>query len=62
MTKWLKKKNPTGEHVTPYYNTNLREGHDAMVKAWRSADFLIPLDAGFSENYHVSPLSILGHC
>ena len=22
----------------------------------------IPLGAGFSEKYHVSPLSILGHC
>ena len=35
-----------------------------MVKAWRSADvrFRIPLGAGFSEKYHVSPLSILGQC
>ena len=24
--------------------------------------FRIPLGAGFSEKYHVSPLSILGHC
>ena len=24
--------------------------------------FRIPLSAGFSEKYHVSPLSILGHC
>ena len=24
--------------------------------------FQIPLDAGFSEKYHVSSLSILGHC
>ena len=24
--------------------------------------FQIPLDAGFLEKYHVSPLSILGHC
>ena len=45
-----------------------REGHGAMVGAWRSADgtgavrFRIPLGAGFSEKYHVSPLSILGHC
>ena len=24
--------------------------------------FRIPLGTGFSEKYHVSPLSILGHC
>ena len=24
--------------------------------------FRIPLGAGFSEKYHISPLSILGHC
>ena len=24
--------------------------------------FRIPVGAGFSEKYHVSPLSILGHC
>ena len=39
-----------------------------MVRAWRSADVAAcravsnPIGAGFSEKYHISPLSILGHC
>ena len=39
-----------------------------MVRAWRSANvaaavrFRIPLGAELSEGYHVSPLSIFGHC
>ena len=50
------------------YKYNPREGHGAMVRAWRSADVAACravsnlLGAGFSEKYHVSPLSILGHC
>ena len=39
-----------------------------MVKAWHSAmslptvQFRTLLGAGFSEKYHVSPLSLLAHC
>ena len=39
-----------------------------LVKAWRSAEVAVCravsnlLGAEFSEKYHVSPLSILGHC
>ena len=39
-----------------------------MVRPWRSADVAAcravsnPLGARFSEKYHVSLLSILGHC
>ena len=41
-----------------------------MVRAWRSADVAacraVPnptcIGAEFSKKYHVSPLSILGHC
>ena len=40
-----------------------REGHGAMVREWSCAmRFQTPLDAEISEKYHVSPISILGHC
>ena len=44
-----------------------REGRGTMVRARSFANvnacvgFQIPLRAGFSKKYHVSPLSILGH-
>ena len=34
----------------------------ALPMSLPAVRFLIPLGAGFSEKYHVSPLSILGHC
>ena len=34
----------------------------ALPMSLSAVRFRIPLDAGFSEKYHVSPLSILGHC
>ena len=33
----------------------------ALPMSLHAARFRIPLGAGFSEKYHVSPLSILGH-
>ena len=33
----------------------------ALPMSLPAVRFRIPLDAGFSEKYHVSPLSILGH-
>ena len=34
----------------------------ALPMSLPAARFRIPLGAGFSEKYNVSPLSILGHC
>ena len=34
----------------------------ALPMSLPAVRFQIPLRAGFSEKYHVSPLSILGHC
>ena len=34
----------------------------ALPMSLPAVRFRIPLGAGFSEKYHVSPLSILGHC
>ena len=34
----------------------------ALPMSLPAARFRIPLGAEFSEKYHVSPLSILGHC
>ena len=34
----------------------------ALQMSLPAVRFRIPLGAGFSEKYHVSPLSILGHC
>ena len=34
----------------------------ALSMSLPAVRFRIPLAAGFSEKYHVSPLSILGHC
>ena len=34
----------------------------ALPKSLPAVRFGTPLGAGFSYNYHVSPLSILGHC
>ena len=34
----------------------------ALPMSLSAVRFRIPLDAGFSEKDHVSPLSILGHC
>ena len=45
-----------------------RYGHGVMVKlgalpmSLPAVRFRIPLGAGISEKYHVSPFSILGHC
>ena len=33
----------------------------ALLMSLPAVRFLIPLGAGFSKKYHVSPLSILGH-
>ena len=33
----------------------------ALPRSLPAVRFRIPLGAGFSEKYHVSPLSILGH-
>ena len=35
---------------------------DALLMSLPAVRFRIPLGAGFSEKYNVSPLSILGHC
>ena len=35
---------------------------DAVPMTLPAVQFRIPLGTGFSEKYHVSPLSILGHC
>ena len=46
----------------------IREGHGEMVREGRlsmsllAARFRTPLGARFLEKYHVTPLSILGHC
>ena len=34
----------------------------ALLMSLPAVRFRIPLGAGFSEKYHVSPLSKLGHC
>ena len=34
----------------------------ALPMSLPAVRFQIPFGAGFSEKYHVSPLSILGHC
>ena len=34
----------------------------ALPMSLPAVRFRIPLGAGFSEKYHVSPFSILGHC
>ena len=34
----------------------------ALAMSLPAVRFRIPLGAGFSEKYHVSPLSILEHC
>ena len=34
----------------------------ALLMSLPAVRFRIPLGAGFLEKYHVSPLSILGHC
>ena len=34
----------------------------ALPMSLPAVQFRIPLGAAFSEKYHVSPLSILGHC
>ena len=34
----------------------------ALPMSLPAVRFRIPLGAGFSEKYHVSPLAILGHC
>ena len=34
----------------------------ALSMSLPAVRFRIPLGAGFSEKYHLSPLSILGHC
>ena len=34
----------------------------ALPMSLPAVRFRIPLGAGISEKYHVSPLSILGHC
>ena len=34
----------------------------ALPMSLPAVRFRTPLGAGFSEKYHVSPLSILGHC
>ena len=34
----------------------------ALQMSLLAVRFRMPLGAGFSEKYHVSPLSILGHC
>ena len=34
----------------------------ALAMSLPAERFRIPRGAGFSEKYHVSPLSILGHC
>ena len=34
----------------------------ALPMSLPAVRFRIPLGTGFSEKYHVSPLSILGHC
>ena len=34
----------------------------ALPMSLPAVQFRIPLGAGFSEKYHVSPLLILGHC
>ena len=39
-----------------------RAGEGALPMSLPSMRFRIPLSAGFSEKYHVFPLSILGHC
>ena len=36
--------------------------HGALSMSLSAVRFRIPLGAGFSEKYHVSLLSILGHC
>ena len=35
---------------------------EALPMSLPAVQFQIPLGAGFSEKYNVSPLSILGHC
>ena len=47
-----------------YCFNGIREGRSAMVGAFRFANVNVchAVDAGFSEKYHVSALSILGHC
>ena len=44
----------------------IREGHGTIVRARSfaivAACRAVSLGAGFPEKYHVSPLSILGHC
>ena len=34
----------------------------SFARSLPAVRFRIPLGAGFSEKYHVSPLAILGHC
>ena len=63
---WLTWADPKGGGwwARPLFFTH-REGHGAMVRARGFVNvvrFRIPSSAGFSEKYHVSPLSILGHC
>ena len=54
--------------MTVFVELNDKEGHGAMVgvrtlpMSLPAVRFRIPLGAGFSEKYHVSPLSIFGHC
>ena len=36
--------------------------HGALPMLLTAVRFRSPFGAGFSEKYHVSPLSILGHC
>ena len=55
--------NYSGQRVVSF-----RERHSAMIRAWSlsmslpAVQFRILFGAGFSKKYHVSPLSILGHC
>ena len=53
-------------HITLYYAIRERDvaqwlERGALPMSLPAVRFRIPLGAGFSEKYHVSPLSILGH-
>ena len=51
-------------HVPLYIERDMAQWleHGALPMSLLAVRFRIPLGAGFSEKYHVSPLSILGHC
>ena len=51
-------------HVPLYIERDMAQWleHGALPMSLPAVRFRIPLGAGFSEKYHVSPLLILGHC